>query len=84
VLSKTTKNPNAKQYTMDEGKSNGSKTSTRRYFAGTDDQGHWPPQLNDYNKRFTAALDKIKRRHDGVVTTIGRFYNRHTRRKSIN
>jgi len=71
VLSKTTKNPNVKQYATED-KSSGNKAATRRYFAGTDDQGHWPPQLNDYNKRFTAALDKIKRRHDGVVTTVGR------------
>jgi len=62
-----TKNPSIKQGQYAVGKA----TSTRRYFAAIDDQGSWPPQLNGYNKSFTNALEKIKRRHDGVVTTIG-------------
>lgn len=45
----------------------------RRYFAGTDDGAEWPRELNDYNKKFRNVLDKIKRRHDGVVTTVGEF-----------
>ncbi|EGP91386.1 unnamed protein product [Zymoseptoria tritici ST99CH_1A5] len=43
--------------------------ATRRYFTAADD-GDWPPELNDYNTRFSQTLDKIKRRHDSVVTTI--------------
>ena len=43
----------------------------RRYFAAVDDGGEWPPELADYNKRFTNTLDKIKRRHDAVVPTVG-------------
>lgn len=31
----------------------------------------WPPELSDYNKRFSQTLDVIKRRHDSVVTTMG-------------
>lgn len=30
----------------------------------------WPPEVHDYNKRFTKCLDKIKRRHDPTVTTV--------------
>ena len=46
--------------------------SVRRYYAVVDD-GEWPPELADYNKRFAQTLDKIKRRHDSVVTTVGKF-----------
>ncbi|KZF19962.1 pyruvate dehydrogenase kinase-like protein [Xylona heveae TC161] len=49
---------------------NGKKASSRRYYAMVDDGMGWPPELNDYNKRFAQTLDVIKRRHDGVVTTI--------------
>lgn len=70
-LANNTKNPSVKQGQYSSGGTIKS-SSNRRYFAATDDSGHWPPQLNDYNKRVTAALEKIKRRHDAVVTTIGR------------
>lgn len=46
--------------------------AARRYFAAADDGKEWPPELNDYNKRFAKTLEGIKRRHDGVVTTIGK------------
>lgn len=38
--------------------------------AADDGQG-WPPELGQYNKQFRETLDKIKRRHDSVVTTVG-------------
>jgi pyruvate dehydrogenase kinase 2/3/4 len=44
--------------------------SARRYFAMVDDQGNWPPELQLYNQRFAQTLNTIKRRHDGVVTTM--------------
>lgn len=52
---------------------NGGKAmgSSRRYFASTDDGGDWPRELSQYNQKFRNALDIIKRRHDGVVTTVG-------------
>lgn len=75
VLSQTTHNPSVKQgqyrsqYT--NGHSNGgSKGSSRRYYASTDDEGDWPPELSEYNKRFSRTLEGIKRRHDSVVTTV--------------
>ena len=46
------------------------RSAARRYFAPLDDSGDWPPELADYNKRFTNTLEKIKRRHDGVVPTV--------------
>lgn len=30
----------------------------------------WPPEVQDYNNRFTKTLDSIKRRHDPTVTTV--------------
>ncbi|KAI0162798.1 mitochondrial branched-chain alpha-ketoacid dehydrogenase kinase-domain-containing protein [Pestalotiopsis sp. NC0098] len=44
--------------------------ATRRYFAMVDDSNDWPPDLKAYNQRFSQTLKTIKRRHDGVVTTM--------------
>jgi pyruvate dehydrogenase kinase 2/3/4 len=44
--------------------------AARRYFAMVDDSGDWPPDLQLYNQKFAQTLHKIKRRHDGVVTTM--------------
>ncbi|CAO1637472.1 unnamed protein product [Parajaminaea phylloscopi] len=30
----------------------------------------WPPEVIDYNEQFTRTLEKIKKRHDAVVTTV--------------
>lgn len=43
----------------------------RRYYVTVDDGVKWPPELIDYNKRFTKLLQNIKHRHDPVVTTMG-------------
>jgi len=54
-------------------KSNGTiarAPAQRRYFTAADDGNEWPPELADYNKRFSQTLETIKRRHDSVVTTI--------------
>lgn len=80
ILSQTTPNPSVKkgQYRSlpaSNGKENVSgngRTSSRRYYASADDGLEWPPELHDYNKRFAKALEGIKRRHDSVVTTVGR------------
>jgi pyruvate dehydrogenase kinase 2/3/4 len=45
----------------------------RRYFArpkGDDRMKVWPPEIQDYNMRFTKTLEKIKTRHDPTVTTV--------------
>lgn len=41
-----------------------------RYYADTKGVVAWPPQVQDYNKRFTRALETIKTRHDPTVTTV--------------
>lgn len=40
-----------------------------RYYAGTNNVC-WPPEVQDYNKRFTKLLEHIKSRHDPTVTTV--------------
>lgn len=40
-----------------------------RYYANTNNI-HWPPEVQDYNKRFTKMLEHIKSRHDPTVTTV--------------
>ena len=78
ILSPATQNPSIRdgryksQQANGNGNGNGSKGSARRYFAAIDDGKDWPPELNDYNKRFAKALEGIKRRHDSVVTTVGK------------
>lgn len=46
-------------------------TVGRRYYASVDEVVRWPPEIVDYNKRFTKLLQIIKHRHDPVVTTMG-------------
>lgn len=54
-----------------EGRLEERKVSTsKRYFSAADDNGSWPHELTDYNTRFANTLEKIKRRHDSVVTTM--------------
>ncbi|KAF1821090.1 alpha-ketoacid dehydrogenase kinase [Dissoconium aciculare CBS 342.82] len=73
ILSETTENPSIKpgQYRSNVSGVEHEKRppNSRRYFTAADD-GDWPPELQDYNARFSQTLDKIKRRHDSVVTTI--------------
>ena len=66
TLSQGTQNPS-----ITNANGNGKAPAARRYFAPIEDEEGWPPELSDYNKRFTGVLDKIKRRHDGVVPTVG-------------
>lgn len=74
ILSQTTQNPSVEKGQYGDRTANATKVSSgRRYFAAAEDGGDWPPELQDYNRRFTATLDKIKRRHDGVVTTVGKW-----------
>ncbi|KAI9454777.1 mitochondrial branched-chain alpha-ketoacid dehydrogenase kinase-domain-containing protein [Lactarius psammicola] len=40
-----------------------------RYYAKTTNT-EWPPEVHDYNKRFTQTLESIKKRHDPTVTTV--------------
>lgn len=77
-LSKTTHNPSVKkgQYTSRPENGNGDtggerrNNSLKKYYVPADDGNDWPPELDAYNKKFSQALEKIKRRHDSVVTTV--------------
>lgn len=73
AFSALTENPSVKlgQYRSSPMRDSNGHKSSRRYYALADDGGDWPPELNDYNQRFAKTLEGIKRRHDGVVTTIG-------------
>lgn len=42
---------------------------TRRYYANTV-KVEWPPEVQEFNRRFTKTLEHIKRRHDPTVTTV--------------
>ena len=83
VLSYATQNPSVKQgqyRSLPNGNGNvhgngGTKGSARRYYAAADDGEEWPPELSDYNRRFANTLEGIKRRHDGVVTTVGKAFS---------
>ena len=57
------------------------KSLSRRYFARVDDTSDWPPDLQLYNQRFAQTLHKIKRRHDGVVTTMAQGILEYKRRR---
>ncbi|KAF2141309.1 uncharacterized protein K452DRAFT_251134 [Aplosporella prunicola CBS 121167] len=80
ILSQTTPNPSITkgQYkslppTISNENGNGftSKvTSAKRYYVAADDGGDWPIELGQYNQEFARTLEKIKRRHDSVVTTV--------------
>ncbi|CAG8566938.1 15079_t:CDS:10, partial [Acaulospora colombiana] len=42
-----------------------------RYYANVEDM-NWPPEVRVYNERFTKLIENIKKRHDPVVTTVGK------------
>lgn len=44
-------------------------TVFHRYYASTN-KTDFPPEVQDYNKRFTKLLEHIKARHDPTVTTV--------------
>ncbi|KAF2803554.1 pyruvate dehydrogenase kinase-like protein [Mytilinidion resinicola] len=80
ILSQATQNPSVQrgQYKSapdrnGNGNGNGNDkriTSNKRYYAAADDGQEWPPELHQYNIKFAEALERIKRRHDSVVTTV--------------
>ncbi|KIJ06516.1 hypothetical protein PAXINDRAFT_158703 [Paxillus involutus ATCC 200175] len=54
----------------------------RRYYAQTPSHVY-PPEVHDYNARFTKTLDAIKRRHDPTVTTVAQGVFEWQRAKGI-
>ena len=56
--------------------------NNKRYFAAIDDNdGDWPPELAEHNKKFSRMLEGIKRRHDPVVTTVAQGINEYKRKR---
>ena len=53
-----------------------------RYYAQTPSHTY-PPEVHDYNARFTKTLDAIKRRHDPTVTTVAQGVLEWQRAKGI-
>lgn len=47
-----------------------STTHNRKYFAAVDPNVNWPPEVRQFNELVTQRLQKIKARHDGVVSTV--------------
>ena len=41
-----------------------------RYFSPPPSDTQYPPEVHDYNDRFTSLLQNIKKRHDPTVTTV--------------
>ena len=89
ALDRTTDNPSIRKgqyssYTPGHGGGGSAGNGTRgarRYYAVVDDGEDWPPELDEYNRRFARALDGIKRRHDSVVTTVAQGILEYKRRK---
>jgi len=54
----------------------------RRYYAQAPSQTY-PPEVHDYNARFTKTLEAIKRRHDPTVTTVAQGVLEWQRAKGI-
>jgi len=46
-----------------------SDSDNNRYYAHTP-SNLYPPEVHDYNARFTRSLEAIKRRHDPTVATV--------------
>ncbi|KAI1846452.1 hypothetical protein JX265_005024 [Neoarthrinium moseri] len=72
MLSEAIPNPSIEegQYSSLQNGNGKKQQAARRYFAMVDDTADWPPDLQSYNHRFSQTLKTIKRRHDGVVTTM--------------
>jgi len=73
----STPNPSIKEGTYSRGRDCNGFTNPgrlripieKRYYARITNT-EWPPEIYDYNRRFTKTLDAIKRRHDPTVTTV--------------
>ncbi|QRV91641.1 alpha-ketoacid dehydrogenase kinase [Ceratobasidium sp. AG-Ba] len=62
----------ASMQTNGNGNGNGGKMRIpmQRLYCSAQSSEVWPPEVYEYNKNFTRALEAIKRRHDPTVTTV--------------
>lgn len=44
----------------------------QRYYFRDVGEFDWPPEVLRYNEQFVKRIEAIKRRHDPVVTTVGK------------
>jgi pyruvate dehydrogenase kinase 2/3/4 len=42
----------------------------QRLYCSAQSSEVWPPEVYEYNKNFTRALEAIKRRHDPTVSSV--------------
>ncbi|KAF3933427.1 hypothetical protein ABW19_dt0209825 [Dactylella cylindrospora] len=59
----------------------GYRSEYSRYYATIDEGVRWPPEILEYNKKFTQTLKTIKTRHDPVVTTIALGINEYKKKR---
>jgi len=64
--------PRANQLKSKQGRQ---KIPLHRYYSQPDETISWPPEVHDYNDRFTRLLSNTKRRHDPVVTIVAQGYS---------
>ncbi|KAI9888259.1 MAG: hypothetical protein M1814_000798 [Vezdaea aestivalis] len=80
LITNNTQNPSVQPGRYQSNPNSGAKpASARRYYATVDNGTDWPPELQDYNQRFSKLLGVIKRRHDSVVPTVGQGVNEYKR-----
>ena len=65
---------------------NSTKPSQKSYYSPeSDDQnGEWTPEAEEYNSLFIDQIQRIKRRHDPVVTTMAQGINELKERERFN
>lgn len=74
ALPQTTRNLNTDVYTSNNRNNNMRRSVPvqARYYGKVEDVT-WPPEITSFNDRLAKNLNIIKRRHDSVVTTMGRY-----------
>lgn len=78
-LPQTTKNLNTDLYAPSNNNSSNKNGGMRRsvpvqarYYGKVEDVT-WPPEITSFNDKLAKSLNIIKRRHDSVVTTMGKL-----------
>ncbi|CAG82418.2 mitochondrial branched-chain alpha-ketoacid dehydrogenase kinase-domain-containing protein [Yarrowia lipolytica] len=70
LLPENTTNPSLDEYHFKSTPTQ-KTVNRRRYYANVSPEvSSWPPEVYEFNKTITATLQKIKQRHDPVVTTV--------------
>ncbi|KAG8691913.1 hypothetical protein FRC11_005706 [Ceratobasidium sp. 423] len=71
VMPKLLRAIGSSRYGKENGSGNGKmRIPMQRLYCSAQSSEVWPPEVYEYNKNFTRALEAIKRRHDPTVTTV--------------